>query len=141
VFPLPLTLIVAPSRRMRADIAVLHLLAGAALWLAALPIQVQVAGSLVLALHLALRPCQSVATTLRGKADGSLEIRQGEAWQAVETLRVFLCTPVLTLLCYRLAGESFSRTLPILDDSLPEADFRRLCVWLKWLGGKVDAQP
>jgi len=113
--------------------AVLHLLAGAALWLAVLPVPVQVAGSLLLPLSLAAQSRSAIATTLRGKADGLLEIRQGETWRAVEMLRVALRTPALTLLRYRLAGERRDRRLLVLPDSLPDEDARRLRVWLGWL--------
>lgn len=112
---------------------VLHLLAGTALWLAALPVPVQVAGTLLLLLSLAVESRPVSPTTLRGKADGSLEILQGEAWRSVETLRVALRTPVLTLLRYRLAGDRRDRRLLVLADSLPAGDARRFRVWLGWL--------
>ena len=58
MFPLPLGVTVKPSRRLRLGIAAFHLLAAAALWLAALPITAQLAGSalLVLGLILGTRP-------------------------------------------------------------------------------------
>ncbi|KAF0099175.1 MAG: hypothetical protein FD187_2896 [bacterium] len=133
MFPLPLTLTVAPSRQLRVGMAVLHLLAGAALWLAALPVPVQVAGTLLLLLSLAARPGQAAATTLRGKADGVLEILQDDTWRAVATLRAPLRTPALTLLRYRLAGDRRDRRLLVLPDSLPAEDARRFRVWLGWL--------
>ncbi len=121
--------------------ALLHLLAGAALWLAALPIPVQVAGTLLLLLSLAAQSRPAIATTLRGKADGLLEIRQDESWRTAEMLRVALRTPALTLLRYRLAGDRRDRRLLVLPDSLPAEDARRFRVWLGWLAKDAGRAP
>jgi len=141
MFPLPLALTIVPSRQLRAGMAVLHLLACAALWLAALPVPVQAAGSLLLLFSLATQSRSAIATTLRGKADGILEIRQDETWRTVETLRVPLRTPALTLLRYRLAGDHRDRRLLVLPDSLPAEDARRFRVWLGWLAKDVGCSP
>lgn len=138
MFPLPLTLSVAPSRQLQLGVAMLHLLAGVALWLAALPPAMQIGGSLLLLASLAAQSRPAPPTILRGKADGTLEIRQGDAWQTAESLRVPLRTPFLTLLRYRLAGDRRDRRLLVLPDSLPAEDARRLRVWLGWLARTAE---
>jgi len=137
VFPLPLGVTVKPSRRLRLGIAALHLLAAAALWLAALPITAQLAGSALLVLGLILGTRPTPETTLRGKADGTLEIRQDDTWQEITPVSPSLVLPFITILPLRRHDRP--RHLVILGDSLPPEDFRRLRVWLVWLGKRPKA--
>lgn len=132
MFPLPLSVTVKPSRRLRLGIAALHLLAAAALWLAALPIAAQLAGSALLALGLLLGTRPAPETTLRGKSDGTLEIRHDDTWREITPVSPSLVLPFITILPLR--RQDRPRHLVILGDSLPPEDFRRLRVWLEWLG-------
>jgi hypothetical protein len=93
MFPLPLGVTVKPSRRLRLGIAAFHLLAAAALWLAALPVTAQLAGSALLVLGLILGTRPTPETTLRGKADGTLEIRQNDTWQEITRFPPALSCP------------------------------------------------
>lgn len=136
MFPLPLRVTLNPSRQLRLWLAGLHMVAGLALWLADLPMTWQGAGTVLLAASLAYyrRPGTSVA--LRGKSDGNLELQREGDWEPIELLPDSLVLPALTVLRYRVPGERRVRTAVILADSLPGEDFRRLRVWVRWLGGK-----
>jgi hypothetical protein len=134
VFPLPLSVTVKPSRKLRLGIGALHLLAMVAVWLAALPLPAQIAGSLLLSLSLFLGARPAPETTLRGKADGTLEIRHQDTWQEIGPVSPGLVLPIITILPLRGPVFPRPRHLVILDDSLPPEDFRRLRVWIQWLG-------
>ena len=134
MFPLPLVLTVVPSGRARRGLAGLHLLAAVALWLADLPPAAQAAGTLLLGPNLLRQLRSPPAMTLRCGRRGELARRQGETWQPVPEFEAPLVLPALTLLRFRSAPRRRPQTLLILTDSLPEDDFRRLRVWLKWLG-------
>jgi hypothetical protein len=74
--------------------------------------------------------------TLRGKADGKLEIRRNDAWNEIDRVSYRLVLPLITILQIQMAGDSRPRHLVVLEDSLPPEDFRRLRVWMEWLGKK-----
>lgn len=136
MFPLPLVVTIRPSRRLRLTVAALHLAAGLALWLADLPIQVRIAGTLLLAVSLLMYARQGAEATLRGKADGKLEIRRNDAWNEIDWVSYRLVLPLIAILQIQTAGDSRPRHLVVLEDSLPPEDFRRLRVWMEWLGKK-----
>lgn len=136
MFPLPLVVTIRPSRRLSLAVAALHLIAGMAVWLAALPIPAQIAGSLLLAVSLAMRRHPVLETTLRGLADGTLEIRRNDAWHEIKRVSYKLVLPLITILRIQPAEDSRPRYLVMLPDSLPPEDFRRLRVWMEWLGKK-----
>lgn len=133
MFPLPLVLTVRPSRRLRRVVTALHLLAGVALWLAAPPFPAQIAGSLLLAASLIAQTRAGPETTLRCLADGKLEIRANHAWLGNVRVSSKLALPYLTILQIEAGADFPRRYLPILPDSLPPEDFRRLRGWMKWL--------
>lgn len=141
MFPLPLLITVAPSRRLRLLVAGLHLAAAGALWLADLPMAAQLASTGLIGASLAAyrRPGQPV--TLRAKSRGELEIREGDAWKPVPAFSAQLLFPAITLLRYTPAGQDRPAYLAILPDSLPAQDFRRLRVWLRWLGDRRGSKP
>jgi hypothetical protein len=134
VFPLPLVITVAPSRRLRIGLALLHLVALAALWLADLPTAWQTAGSVLLALSLAAHGRSHEALALRGTRNGRLEIRRDDHWLPATQFSAKLLLPFLVLLHIGLPVPSSPRYLIVLPDSLPREDFRRLRVWIRWLG-------
>lgn len=140
MFPLPLVVNVGPSGRLRLLLVVLHLLAGLALWLAALPLHVQTAGSVILLLDLAhsLRPTTSV--TLRGTEKGLLEMRKNQEWRPLHDLGIGLLLPGIVLIRFQEPGSKRKRSLVILPDSMPADDYRRLRVWLQWLARRKDLQ-
>ncbi len=136
MFPLPLAVTIRPSRWLRLTVAALHLAAGLALWLAALPIPVRIAGTLLLAASLLMYVRPGAEANLRGKADGKLEIRRNNTWTEIERLSCRLVLPFIAILQIRTTGNARPRHLVVLEDSLPPEDFRRLRVWLEWLGKK-----
>lgn len=127
-----LTLTLQPSRWLRRATAVLHLLAGAAILLADLP--VWLAGLLLLAVAASLAHARRLppSTALRCRADGSLAMRAGDDWQAVDLLPDSLVLAWLVVLRYRHPGRRWADTLVVLPDGLAADDFRHLRVWLKW---------
>lgn len=140
LFPLPLVVTLRPSRRLRLAVAALHLAAALALWLADLPVPAQIAGTLLLAASLGVHARPGSEATLRGKADGKLEIRQNNAWVEIEQVSYGLVLPLITLLGIKTAGTTRPRYFVMLADSLPPEDYRRFRVWLEWLG-KKPKQP
>mgnify|MGYP001317708554 CR=1 FL=1 len=141
MFPLPLVLTVHPSRRLRWTVTALHLAAAGAVWLAALPVSAQLAGTALIGASLAMHRRTRRQTTLRADAKGKLEIRENGAWQAVAGFQVPLRFPQLTLLRYTRGEQRRTEHLAILPDGLSEQDFRRLRVWLRWLGGNPGIVP
>lgn len=135
MFPLPLRVTLNPSRQLRLWLAGLHLVAGIALWLAELPFLWQLTGTALLAVSLTHYRRPGAPVTLRGKPDGILEIQREGDWEPIELLPDSLVLPALTVLRYRVPIERRVRTVVILADSLPGEDFRRLRVWVRWLGG------
>lgn len=140
MFPLPLVVTIRPSRRLRLTVAALHLAAGLALWLADLPIPARIVGTLLLAVSLLMYARPGLETMLRGTADGKLEIRQNDAWHEIERVSYKLALPLITILRIQPAEASRPRNLVVLEDSLPPEDFRRLRVWMEWLGKKPKEQ-
>lgn len=126
-----LILRVRPSRRYRWAHGVAHLLAAVALGWAALPLTVQCLGLLALAGHLLWRRLPG-ERRLRCGDDGQLAVASGDTWQSVTLCPDSQVLPWLIVLRYRPAQARYARTLPILGDSLPPEDFRRLRVWLRW---------
>ncbi len=134
MFPLPLLVTVQPSRRLRRWLAALHLAAGTALWLADLPTAWQGAGTALLALDMLRNRRPGETVTLRCKKEGALEILADGEWQPAHLAPDSLVLPGLTVLRYQTQGQRRFKTLVLLGDSLPGEDFRRLRVWLRWLG-------
>jgi hypothetical protein len=140
MFPLPLTITIAPSQRLRFGVLGLHGIAMMATWMAQLPAQAQVllCVFLVASAGWHLMPGKSIA--LRCHKDGQFSIHTGEAWTPVEITLPRTWLPALTLLNFRANGDRRTRHLLILPDSLAEEDFRRLRVWLRWMT-KPDKEP
>lgn len=140
MFPLPLVVGIAPSRQLRAALGMLHLLAAVAVLLADLPPPWQAAAIVALGASLLSHWRRTAPPlVLRGKADGTLELRRDGEWLPVELAASSTVLPVLTVLHLK-TGES-RRHVVVLPDSLPPEDFRRLRVWLRWLGVKQADDP
>lgn len=125
-----LTCTVQASRRLGLLLAVLHSLALAGLWLAALPAWARILGTAAVVLSCWRGRRAQAAITLRCEADGRLEIGQDQDWQSVEILPGSVVWPWCCTL--RLRGTGFRRSLTVLSDSLDAETFRRLRVWLRW---------
>lgn len=132
MFPLPLQLAIVPGRALFFALCALHLGAVAALWLADLPLVVALPGSAGVGLSLYYRTRPQPVTQLRCHADGKLETRQGDVWKALECPDPAMLLPWLAVLRYRQPGARRVTALVITPDSLPEDDFRRLRVWMRW---------
>lgn len=141
MFPLPLVVTLAPSRVLRVLLWLLHGLAAVAVLIADLPPLWQAGLLLALGGSLLWHARQTTPPlVLRGKADGSLERRSDDTWLRVELSASSTVLPRLTVLHIKEQGSR--RHLVILPDSLPAEDFRRLRVWLRWLGVKhADGPP
>lgn len=94
---------------------------------------VQLAGILALSASLLFYKRPASNTTLRGKANGRLEIRQGESWREVERISVNMTTPLVTMFRISSVEKAHCRYLVVFPDSMPGANFRRFRVWIRWL--------
>jgi toxin CptA len=132
MFPLPLTLIIRPSRQLLLGLVGLHGMALAASWLAHWPMPFQVLLSMVLLASASfhLRPRQTVI--LRCQRDGQLAIQADNTWVPVTPTYAQVLLPFLTLLRYRFDDKAPALHLLVLPDCLTPEDFRRLRVWLRW---------
>jgi len=140
MYPLPLVVTLKPSRRLRQGLLALHLLAAAAVLLADLPPLWQAGLLPVLGVSLLWHARRAAPPlVLRGKADGSLEVRRDDEWRPLELAPSSTVLPLLTVLHFKEADAR--RHLVILPDSLPPEDFRRLRVWLRWLGVQPADDP
>jgi len=127
-----LTITVAPSRRLRWAVVALHLLAGAAVWLAELDWGYRLAVIVAVVVSSVVSIRQSVVVSLRCQPEGSLSVSRGEDWLPVELSPDTLVLPWLVVLRYRV--EAQPRRCVILSDSLDRDGFRRARVWLRWRG-------
>lgn len=134
MYPIPLVVPIKPSRQSRRLLAALHFLAGASLLLANLPVLAQTAGTAILATSLALHFRSGPNTAFRCKSNGEMDIRINEFWQAAEWVAYRVVTPVFTLIRFRQAGSAHDHRLVLFPDTMPGEDYRRLRVWIRWLG-------
>ena len=131
-FPLPLVIEIRDSRLLRLFLMNAHLAGIGALFFAALPpiSQWSVAVLLTISLILHFRPRSNIR--LRGDEEGKLKVwRQGK-WQPTRIANSSVVWSFCVVLHLTIANQRRFRSLVILPDSLPETDFRRLRVWLRW---------
>ena len=70
---------------------------------------------------------------LRLSRDGEIELQDALGrWHEGIVEQGSFVAPWLTIVRWRGAGARFARTLPILPDMVPEEDFRRVRVMLRW---------
>lgn len=134
MFPLPLVVTVSHSRQLRAIIAAAHLGGALSILFAAIDPRLQMAGVgfLLLSLFLSWRPARDAR--LRGNRDGKLELWHDQQWRPAMVGDDSVILPFCTVLRIALDQPRLRRVLVILPDSLPDTDFRRLRVWLRWRG-------
>lgn len=123
------------SPRLRLALALLYALAALAIWLAALDWRVKATLALGLAVAGLVALRRPPDLTLRCHADGRLAMPVGDDWVTAQVLAATQVLPGLVSLGYRLPGQRRARWRAILADSLPEDDFRRLRIWLRWRAG------
>lgn len=134
------TLTIMPSRRAAAILLGAHVLAGAAVAMAALPAVPRAGLISVVVAHALWSMCRKQpALRLRCQADGGLTIQDGgEALPAV-LAPDSMVWPGLVVLRYRLGNERRTRTRIVFADAMPEGDFRRLRFWMRWAPLTVEA--
>jgi len=132
----PVILQFKPSRRLRAALVFLHLLALLAVLLLVLGILANTIATIVLCLSL-LRFLDVVETPLLVlRDDGSLLWQCKEGNQSpgrVLSGTAFGWLVVLRIELEATAGKKCVRVLVALADSLSPPDFRRLQVWSRWI--------
>lgn len=130
-----------PSRRAATILLGAHVLAGAAVAMAALPAVPRaglIAAVVVHALWFSRR--KQPALRLRCQAGGGLAIQDGGEAVPATLEPGSTVWPGLVVLRYRLDGQRRSQTYMLFPDSLSPDDFRRVRVWLRWYPRKpVDA--
>lgn len=139
----PVNLPLKPSRRLLWVCAALHGLAALAclaaalpFWARALALAALLAGALLVWRRVWLKP---LAKHLRVDETGEWRLWTGQG----QTMRLVLlpgsiAVPWLILLRFRDENGRFL-ALPILPDSVPAEDFRRLAVWLRINAVKLSA--
>lgn len=130
MFPLPLLVETRASPTAGRLLIALHLAALAALFLALPPLEIRLAGAVLLGASLWVAWRRPVVVRLRASVDGQLAIWREAAWQPVRLSADSVALPWLIVLRWREGGRSHSLALPA--DALPGDAHRRLRVWLRW---------
>ena len=122
-----------PSRRLGLLLAAMAGLAWAGLWLAALPLWIQLGlGVGVVALSLRGWRGMRQPVRLRLRADGRVQLRGAtDDWEEVEVRGDSYVSTALIVLRYRTTGGQ-ANALVLLPDSADAEDLRRLRVLLRW---------
>ena len=131
MFPLPLIVEIQPSRQLRLGAALLHMVAGLALWLADMTsvAKAAIVAALLISLVYCLYPRGIII--IRGMKDGKLEILDGRVWNPVSRFEVEMIQPSIALLRLHIISGPRSISTIASADSLCRESFRRLRVWLK----------
>lgn len=127
------TLTIMPSRRAATILLGAHVLAGAAVAMAALPAVPRaglIAAVVVHALWFSRR--KQPTLRLRCQAGGGLTIQDGGEAVPATLATDSMVWPGLAVLRYRLGNERRTITRIVFADAMPEGDFRRLRIWLRW---------
>lgn len=135
-----LSLRLGPSRLLAAMLGSAHVAAGAALWLAPVPVVDALACSVALSVHLAwivrrhaLRTEASALIELEVVDDGSVSVcTRAGLRRAYRVAGSSFVSPLLTVLNLRSEGGRWTHPVLIPADSLDADSFRRLRVWLRW---------
>jgi len=135
-----LSLRLGPSRLLAAVLAGAHVVAGAALWLAPVPVTYALACSVVLSVHLvwvvrrhALRTDDRALINLDLTDDGSVSVcTRAGLLRAYRVAGSTFVSPLLTVLSLRSETAPWTRRVLIPADSVDPDSFRRLRVWLRW---------
>jgi len=135
-----LSLRLGPSRLLAAVFAGAHVVAGAALWLAPVPVIYALVCSGALSIHLiwvvrrhALRSDARALIDLELTEDGSVSGRtRAGLRRAYRVAGSSFVSPFLTVLSLRSETAPWTRHVLIPADSVDADSFRRLRVWLRW---------
>ena len=131
-FPLPLVVEIGGSRQLRLFLIAAHIAGVSALFLAALPPVSQWSGAVLLTISLVLHFRPRSSFRLRGDDEGILMVWREGKWQATRIANSSVVWPICIVLRLAFANQRRYSSLVVLPDSLPETDFRRLRVWLRW---------
>jgi toxin CptA len=142
---------VAPSVLIAITVTVVHLAAAGLLWLVPIPVTVQAALTLAVAVSLVyylardatLHAAHSIVMLeLRAGGEIACRTRRG-AWLDCELLGATFVSPRLTVVNLRPRGKWLARRVILVPDNVDARDFRRLRMWLRWKSGDgvEPAQP
>jgi len=135
-----LSLRLGPSRLLAAVFAGAHVAAGAALWLAPVPVIYALVCNVVLSVHLvwvvrrhALRADARALIDLELTEDGSVSVcTRAGLRRAYRVAGSTFVSPLLTVLSLRSETAPWTRHVLVPADSVDPDSFRRLRVWLRW---------
>jgi toxin CptA len=138
--PERLSLHLSSSRLLATMLGGAHVLAAAAVWLAAAPVVYALACSVALSLHLAwvgrrdaLRTDSHAMIELDVFDDGSVSAcTRAGVRRAYRVVGSSFVSPLLTVLSLRPEAGGWTRHILIAADSVDAEGFRRLRVWLRW---------
>ncbi|RPH39124.1 MAG: hypothetical protein EHM87_24640 [Burkholderiales bacterium] len=137
--PSPFVVNIGNSRRLRLYLAAAHMSCAFGLVLAALPPFLQWTGLVLLSGSLVHYWRRDQSARVRGDQAGKFEIRLDEKWRVARLADACVIWPSCTVLRFAVEPGRRKRNLVVMPDSLPEEDYRRLRVWLRWRGGKPDS--
>jgi toxin CptA len=135
-----LSLRLGPSRLSAAVFVGAHVVAGAALWLAPVPVTYALVCSVVLSVHLvwvvrrhAFRTDARALINLELTDDGAVSVcTRAGLRRAYRVAGSTFVSPLLTVLSLRSETAPWTRRVLIPADSVDPDSFRRLRVWLRW---------
>jgi toxin CptA len=138
--PERLSLRLGSSRLLAAMVGGAHVVAAAALWLAAVPVIYALACSMALSVHLAwvvrrdaLRTDPHALIELDVVDDGSVSVgTRAGLRRAYRVGGSSFVSPLLAVLNLRPEGGRWEHHILIAADSVDAESFRRLRVWLRW---------
>jgi toxin CptA len=139
----PLHIPIGASKRLTAGLILMHVFAGAMLWLSTLPLWLVVPAMLALAGSLAfyLRRSNTAIVSISLHHDGRSDCRcefqtkDGELHEAA-LLGTSFVAPYLTVLNLKPANSRLARHVVMLPDNVDGENFRKLRVLLKWRCGE-----
>ncbi|MFM9912332.1 MAG: protein YgfX [Methylophilaceae bacterium] len=110
----------------------IHFLAAASVWV--LPWLVAASLTVLILLSFMWFWRRRWAVALQINVKGALSVQQDGDWLEAKVLGSSLVLPYLTVLNLKLPNGRWPLNVVLLRDSVDAESFRRLRVWLKWMG-------
>jgi len=140
---------IGPSRILAIVLCLIHPGAGAAIWLAAVPLWLKVGLIITIIADCGwclfsrafLRPADAIVAVEISAAGKLSFLTRAGAWHAAELLGTTYVAAYLTILNLKPDGRRLARHVVLVADNVDPDDFRRLRTWLRWAPrpGAVDA--
>jgi hypothetical protein len=136
MFTLPLVVTIGNSGWLRLYLACVHTVCAVAVLHAQLAPVFQWSGLIALVSSLVYHLRRDCVMHVRGHASGKFEVWLEGEWRVARLAASSVIWPSCTVLRYAVDSEHKIRQLVVMPDCLPEVEFRRFRVWLRWRGAK-----